>query len=137
VNHVRHFRRACYAAAHSTGGTVTGFSITEHTTPNFHQATIQYRDDVVTVLGARDAPILAITRPRCVEQVGGRPSGPLEFIDEPDLVAALSDRSTFQVLTLVDLHRPLNAADWPHLNPTDIKYWKPATAGEALFNYWD
>jgi len=41
------------------------------------------------------------------------------------------------VLTKNDLDRPFRAADWPSMSSSDINYWKPATVGEALFNYWD
>jgi hypothetical protein len=131
MNDVRDFRRICHDVARGTGGAVTGFRMTEHVTPNFHQAIIQYPDSVVAVVVARDAPIAAIAYPRSIEPADGRSSGPLEFINEPDLVAALAKQSTFQVLTSAELGQPFDAVDWPHLTPSDIACWKPTTGGEG------
>ncbi|MFC5112324.1 hypothetical protein ACFPN7_00020 [Amycolatopsis halotolerans] len=49
----------------------------------------------------------------------------------------LAETEQFRVLAPADLERSFKAEDWPHLTRSDIAYWKPATVGEALFNYWD
>lgn len=106
-------------------------------TPNFWQAVIEYHDRTISVVAANDAPVLAIARPRSLDFAPARESGPLEFVDEPELTAVLAETEQFQVLTPADLERPFVAEDWPHLTRSDLAYWKPATVGEALFNYWD
>jgi hypothetical protein len=64
-------------------------------------------------------------------------AGPLTFLDVPDLHDALAAFPGLRVLTKADLDARFTAADWPHLTTDDIRYWRPATVGEALFNYWD
>jgi hypothetical protein len=41
------------------------------------------------------------------------------------------------VLTAAELARPFTAAEWPVVSAYDVRYWKPESLGEALFNYWD
>ncbi|WP_279629988.1 hypothetical protein [Amycolatopsis echigonensis] len=41
------------------------------------------------------------------------------------------------MLTPADLERSFVAENWPHRTRSDVAYWKSATLGEALFNYWD
>lgn len=106
-------------------------------TPNFWQAVIEYPGRTVSVVAANDVPVIALARPRSLDFAPARESGPLEFVDEPELAAVLAETERFQVLTPADLERSFNAEDWPHLTRSDIAYWKPATVGEALFNYWD
>lgn len=31
----------------------------------------------------------------------------------------------------------MDLAIWPQIGQDDMRYWKPQTLGEALFNYWD
>ena len=106
-------------------------------TPNFWQAVVAYHDRTISVVAANDLPVLAIARPRSLDFAPVRDSGPLEFVDEPELVAVLAETGQFQVLTPAELERSFSAEDWPHLTRSDVAYWKPATVGEALFNYWD
>jgi hypothetical protein len=117
---------------------VVGFHLADDVTPNFHQGLIGYRDRTVAVVCARDAAVLAVAEPRTIEFVdGARESGPLTFVDVPDLAAALAEVPGFRVLIPAELNGPLDAAAWPELSPSDITYWQPASLGEALFNYWD
>lgn len=113
------------------------FRIAEQATPNFHQAIIGHGDRAVAIVAARDVPVAALARPRSIDGAGGSPSGPLEFVDEPDLRAALLGQTTWRVLARADLDQPFDPGDWPHLDAADVGYWQPATVGEALFNYWD
>jgi hypothetical protein len=136
---VRNFRRACYSAARSTGGKVIEFRLADGVAPNFHQGVIAYRDHTVAVVCARDSAVLALAEPRIIDFVDGvAESGPLTFVDAPELAAVLAPLLPgFQVLTPPELDGPFDAAAWPHLSSNDIKYWRPGTLGEALFNYWD
>jgi hypothetical protein len=46
----------------------------------------------------------------------------------------------FQVTSAAELRQPVTASDLSELAAVEheqIRYWKPATAGEILFNYWD
>lgn len=135
---VRNFRHACHTAARRTGGQVVEFRLADDVTPNFHQGLIAYRDQTVAVVCARDSATLAVAEPRSIDFVeDAGDSGPLTFVDAPALVAVLAEQPGFRVLTPSELNGPLDAAAWPDLLPGDIRYWRPGTLGEALFNYWD
>ncbi|SDH90540.1 hypothetical protein SAMN05192558_103381 [Actinokineospora alba] len=128
----RGFRTACHEAAHQTGGRVIEFRFSDCVAPNFHQGVIAYQDHLIAAVCSRDLPLAAVAEPRITD---GADSGPLTFLDAPGLLAVLADR--YQVLTTAELNGPLDASLWPNLDARDIKYWKPHTLGEALFNYWD
>lgn len=136
---VRDFRYACYAAARRTGGNLIEFRLAGDVTPNFHQGLIAYRERTVAVACTRDLAVLALAEPRTIDFVDGiRESGPLTFIDGPELVAALATLLPgSQVLTPSELNSPFDTTTWPHISSTDITYWRPGTLGEALFHYWD
>ncbi|WP_067830849.1 hypothetical protein [Actinomadura kijaniata] len=135
---VREFRRACYTAARRTGGKVVEFRLAKGVAPNFHQGLIAYRDRTVAVVCARDLAVLAVAEPRIIDfAADGAESGPLTFVEVPALAAALVEEPGLRVLTPSELNGPFDAASWPHVLSNDITYWKPATLGEALFNYWD
>ncbi|MFC4852960.1 hypothetical protein [Actinophytocola glycyrrhizae] len=134
---VREFRAACHAAARRTAGSLVEFRLARRATPSFHQGVIAYRDKTVAVVCDRNAPLTAIAQPRVIEGVDALDSGPLTFLDIPGLHGALETILGHRVLTKADLNAPFQQADWPHIAATDIKYWRPTTVGEALFNFWD
>lgn len=131
----RLFREACHEAAGRTGGKIMEFRFADSVTPNFHQAVIVYDGRTVAVAYTRDPALVAIIEPRVIEPIGGWDCGPLTFLDAPELLTVLAAR--FPVLTPADLTGPFDPSLWPHIDAEDIKYWKPNTLGEALFNYWD
>lgn len=131
------FRRACYEAARRTGGELTEFRIGDVLTPNFHQGIIAYTDRAVAIVGIRDAPLLAIAVPRIIEFTPSSESGPLTFVDCPDLAEALADAAGFRLLTATELNGPIDMAEWPRISRPDLRYWQPQTLGQCLFNYWD
>lgn len=95
---------------------------------------------VVAVVAALELGVLAIAEPRALTgSTGAVDFGPLRFVEAPDLTAAVAaEAADFRVLTLDELEAPFDCvAGWPGLHPNGIRYWEPATVGEALFNYWD
>ncbi|BCJ51916.1 hypothetical protein Asp14428_33910 [Actinoplanes sp. NBRC 14428] len=131
------FRRACYEVARQTGGELTEFRSSDGPTPNFYQAVIAYRDRTIAVVCLRDTPLLALAVPRVFKYPQGRESGPLTFVDFPELADALAVAPGFQLLTAADLDGPVDAANWPPISRHDIRSWQSQTLGESLFNYWD
>jgi hypothetical protein len=125
---------ACYHAARQTGGSVSE-TATPGVTPNFYTITVEYPGHAVAVLKHRLLPLLAIAEPRPAGD-----SGPITFIDQPDLATAIADTSGLEVLAQEQLGTPVSRADLTGLDPDEhqqINYWKPATVGELLFNFWD
>lgn len=131
------FRRACYDAARRTGGQLAELRISGQPSPNFHQGIIAYADRTVAVVCLRDTPLLAVSVPRVIEFMPVRETGPLAFIDLPDLTAALAQSAGFRLLTAKELDSRFDLAKWPQISQHDMRYWQPQTLGEALFNYWD
>lgn len=112
------------------------FRVADGVTPNFHQGIIGYRERSVAVVLTRDTGVVAVAEPRDVTGPE-QDAGPLTFVDLPELTGALTGEGRFTVLTAAELDRPFMAAEWPALSADDVRYWKPASLGEALFNYWD
>jgi hypothetical protein len=138
---LRLFRRVCYQAAHRTGGEVVEFRLSDGVTPNFHQGIIACPDRTVAVACIRTAALLAIAVPRDIAFTPARESGPLTFVDMPELAAALTTAGAgvegFRVLAAAELDGPIDQAQWPDISSHDLRFWKPGSLGEALFNYWD
>ncbi|HEY2695256.1 MAG TPA: hypothetical protein VGJ45_07300 [Pseudonocardiaceae bacterium] len=126
----RTFRTRCHDAARRTGGSVSEFRFADGVTPSFDQAVLDYGDRTVAIIRAHDSASYAIAVPRTDKH----DSGPLTFLDEPALVAALTGA---RVLTKAELDSPFDPSRWPDVSTADVRYWKPTTLGEALFSYWD
>lgn len=129
----RAFTAACHAAARRTGGTVAA-AWQAAVTPDFDAILLDYEHERVAVL--RHAPLNLAA---FVEVPGDQVEPPLAFIDRPRVAQILSETG-FQVLTAAELSQPTASADLSDLTAREheqVRYWKPATVGELLFNYWD
>ena len=96
---------------------------------------IAYGQEQVTLLAHRHAPFLATAVPAAG-------SAPTTFVDDPRIHAALSlsPPAPFRLLTLRELQAPLDLTGLTALDHAEleqISYWKPSTAGDLIFNYWD
>lgn len=130
----RSFLTACYEAARRTGGQFASTS-RAGVTPNFHTAEISYDGEEFAVLRHSWLPLLALARPH-----DSAPSRTPAFTDYPSLANALTEITGMGVLTAAELHTPLARTDLSQLTPAEhrqISYWKPATLGDLLFNFWD
>ncbi|RXF00540.1 hypothetical protein [Pseudoalteromonas phenolica] len=59
----------------------------------------------------------------------------LNFVDNEVISSILSNSFSIRVASVEELGSPFVARD--KMLESDIKYWKPQTMGEALFNWWD
>lgn len=59
----------------------------------------------------------------------------LPFADCEPLATTLEALYRIRVLSKHELAAPFTARS--DFSPSDIAYWKPATLGDALFNWWD
>jgi hypothetical protein len=92
-------------------------------------------EQVMLLAHRRHAPFLATAVPAAG-------SAPIAFVDDSRVHGALSlsPPTPFRVLTLRELQAPLDLTDLmalDHAELEQISYWKPGTAGELIFNYWD
>ncbi|WP_394613623.1 hypothetical protein JNUCC0626_27305 [Lentzea sp. JNUCC 0626] len=125
---VAEFRGLVHEAARRAGGAVTRWC-EPHVTPNFHAAYVEYRDHRPTVA-------VLLTHAGDVALTHDHERQPLVFADDAALTGVLEELG-LTVRTPAELHRPFRAADWPLLDARDVRYWRPETAGQALFNWWD
>lgn len=131
----RAFAAICHAVARATSGrpdTITRPGVT----PNFYSALIAYGDEQVMLLGHQHVPFLATAAP------APRGSASITFTNDPRIHTALTlnPPAPFRLLTLRELQAPLDLVDCTaldHAEQEQIIYWKPGTAGEVIFNYWD
>jgi hypothetical protein len=130
----RVFATICHQVARTTGGRA-GTIKQPGVTPNFHSAVIDHGGKQTMLLGHQHAPFLATAAPS-----SGAAS--ITFIDDLDIRAALdlNPPPAFRLLTLAELQAPLNLVDCSALDHAELEQindWKPDTAGELIFNYWD
>jgi len=129
----REFLAACHAAARQTGATVTA-SQQAVVTPDFDVVLLAYERERVAALRHTLLNIVAFA-----QSLGDHVAPPLAFTDRPGLAQILGEIG-YQVLPAVELRQPTTSADLSNLTAHEheqIKYWKPETVGELLFNYWD
>jgi hypothetical protein len=130
---LRAFTAVCHNAARRTSGIVTAVTPAA-VTPNFHTILIAYGPRQVAVLRHGVLPLAAFAQPPRDGEMT------VTFIDDPGLAEAIAEISALQILTVEELHTPLTRVDLTALSSGEhdqIRYWKPHTAGELLFNYWD
>ena len=125
------FKTACYAAAREVGATLEGFT-PSGVTPNFHRALLDRHDSRLPAVCNAIYPVVGFARPS--------PEGqPLEFLDHPAFAAAF-EASGFEVASAAALTCPLGAAELAVLGEAvrnQIAYWRAATVGEVIFNWFD
>ena len=130
----RAFAGICRAVAGATVGRA-GAITSPGVTPNFHSCLIAYRQEQVMLLAHRHVPFLATAAPA--------PAGAsVTFIDDPRIHNALAFNlpESFRLLTLRELQVPVELIDCTALDRAELRQisdWKPGTAGELIFNYWD
>lgn len=62
----------------------------------------------------------------------------LQFVDCAEIAAKLKAFYGINVLSKAELEAEFQLLpDLPYMSDSDLKYWKPQTMGEALFNWWD
>ena len=127
------FTALCHQAARAIDATVTAVT-PAGVTPDFHTVEITNVQHHIAVLRHTTLPFIAFARPQANGDVT------VTFIDHRDLAAAITKLTDAQGLTVDQLRTPLSQVDLSALDPGEhdqINYWKPATVGELLFNYWD
>ncbi|GGM58311.1 hypothetical protein GCM10012275_31900 [Longimycelium tulufanense] len=86
------------------------------------------------MLGQVWLPLLAIVEPKDEHGLT------LRFLDVPALAQALMRISPYRVLSRAVLESPLTEEDLATLSRhelREIRFWRPETVAEVLFNDWD
>lgn len=67
----------------------------------------------------------------------------LAFVDDPALSALCHEQGMLSLLTAADLNEPLTETDRDFMRSLgqeqahNMKYWRPTTVGDVIFNWWD
>ncbi|MFE9500579.1 hypothetical protein [Streptomyces collinus] len=129
------FKTACYEVARQTGGRVESASKGRFP-PNFHRVVIAFRDRRVAVLCHQTLSLLALATPPVESSIW-----PLSFIDDPAIGPAIAALVRVRLLTAAELELDWSrAATRPPAEVAyeeDLKYWRPGSVGEVIFNGWD
>lgn len=130
----RAFAGICRTAARMTGGRLGPVTRTRGI-PNFHAALLARGSEQVMLLGNQHAPLIATALP-------APPGATITFVDDARIRGALAVimPAPFRLLALRELQAPLDRVDCTALDEAELReagYWKPATAGEQIFNCWD
>jgi hypothetical protein len=129
------FKTACYEVARQTGGRVESAS-DGCFPPNFHRVVIAFRDRRVAVLCHQTLSLLALATPPVESSIW-----PLSFIDDPAIGPAIAGLLRVRLLTAAELELDWSrAATHPPAEVAyeeDLKYWRPGSVGDVIFNGWD
>ncbi|NNG03789.1 MAG: hypothetical protein HKM95_06760 [Inquilinus sp.] len=126
-------RTVAHAATLAAGGVVVEERAPDGT-PNFHLFHVEAAGERVAVLIHLTHRLVAFAEPL----VEG--STELAFRDHPPLAAAFEETTGFRPLSAAELGEPLTAADCADLDEVErkaVRYWRPQTAGAAIFNWLD
>jgi hypothetical protein len=128
------FKAGCHAAARMLGGRVVAFRIAAETTPNFHEALLEwgYGPQRVLVLCNRAHWLVSFCRPRpdysCLN----------EYVEAPELAAALSQVTDWRILSQTDCESEVDEATLAAMSRTDrrvveeaMRMKKPNSFGDA------
>jgi hypothetical protein len=125
-----------YAIARDCRWKIAGF----HWRPvycTFHLCFVDTASGANTVVIGADAPVAALSRT-------SEPNDGLQYVDDAAFSsAAAGNAPDLQVLIADDLKRDLSEVDRAWLIALergmdyDLKYWRPVTAGDVIFNTWD
>ncbi len=132
--HFREFKLVIHVVARELSCSATNL-VERGVTPNFHSALIACEDQSILILGHSIYPIFAIAKPL------EHSSQCLRFIDIDKVSQIVNDH--FPHVTLASAQRltqKLSGTDLVELDEFEleqVKYWKPETVGELVFNWWD
>lgn len=131
----RAFRAVCHAVALTGQGQVESFdSVSGQVARNFSVATLSFSSSRVAVLLHAHFPWIAFAEPLLDH------SSTISFIDWPAGVEQFRSCSEYTILTRQRLLEPVSKQDTSKLAAAELKemkYWRPATLGEVVFNFWD
>lgn len=126
----RQFKKIAHEVAQSAGARVVALH-EPGVTPNFFAAELAFSHPkkVIFLLCSRDDDSWAISdffEPHVCK---------LHFTDCEIIKDFLERIAGIVLLSSANLSDPFSPR--PHMSASDIKYWKPSSLGEGLFNWWD
>lgn len=129
---VKKYKDMCYELARKLGGELAEFNYSLYPA-NFHKAHFKFPTQQVCLLMNKHYPLLAFAK--TVETMK------IEFLDFSDGENAIPDEYTVLSAEALESEVPNTArvagAEMNKGTARQIKYWKPGTFGQIIFNFWD
>lgn len=129
------FRACCHTAAQQSGGEVVSHdSAAQQLARSFSVTTIQLPHQTVAVLVNAHCPMVAMAQPIAEGAQN------IEFVDVPTLADAFRYVEGCEVLAASKLAQPVTDEALVELAASEldqVRYWKPTTIGQVIFNFWD
>lgn len=126
--------RWALASRHSEDGPLPRTDARQFRAACFEAATLTSREGAQIVLCHASWPVIAFTA------VPPAPLRPVTDFVSPPPYADVFENAGFEVLAPAALNTPSSALDLTELTRAeraDLRYWRPGTVGELLFNWWD
>jgi hypothetical protein len=136
------FIRDCFTAARLLNGSFVPTQKSDFLHASFVFCVLELGLVRVAIALNKVYPIVAFAEPDEIEKVhfGGGGNTLLKFVESPRLEDVFRSFGNYTVLTKSQLHKPLGQEMCKQLSEVEmnqIKYWKPATLGHLVFQYWD
>ncbi|TAA69739.1 hypothetical protein [Planococcus salinarum] len=130
---VRKYEEMCYELAEKLGGEVLEFTDSLYPA-NFNKAYFRFPGKNVCLVMNKHYPVLAFAK--TVEAMK------IEFIDFPEGSAEIPGEYTVLTRDVLEADVPDNLTELlgHGLNKGEmeqIRYWKPETVGQVIFNFWN
>ena len=125
---VETFKTVVFSLAQKTGYDVSDIRKPEMT-PNFYSCSFENQAESFWVLASLD------DKWAMAEDLGGADSLKLTFLDSAELFNAMKSLFDIDFLRVEHLDAPFEVTD--ENISDDVRYWKPETVGQYLFNWWD
>jgi len=119
------FKKIIFNICSESGASVISFSEAIET-PNFHASFIEFQNNKIYILCSENNDWAFSTNLQYNN---------LKFINCSELSVKLEKLYGIKAYTKNDLCG--NFSENVKISEYDIKYWKPKTLGEGLFNWWD
>ena len=129
------FQVLCHMVAIELNGRVDyAERLGEYREKNFSLVTLTVHNTDISVMLNVHCPYLAFALPV------SRNHNTLSFIDWPVGTESFNRYGDYTILTYQQLSKPFVECDISSLADAEhdqVKYWRPQTVGELIFNFWD
>lgn len=133
TTNVKHFRKSCFDVARSLAGKIVDTKRLQQTSENFQFEIIEVQGERYALVVNSVFPLVTITEPY-------ESWGLLVPAEAPRIVKAFDLIGKYQMVSRIEFLLPLSEIDLSQLADAELeqmKYWRPQSAGEIIFNCWD
>ncbi len=121
------FKKVIYALGNDIGASVETFYF-PGVTPNFQVCKLMINSNAIFVLCSENGDW-------CVSKSFDESLCELEFTDNELITKSLNVQFGIILLSKQELNQEFSSRSY--LSDCDVKYWKPRSLGDGLFNWWN